>query len=256
MKNLLTTLFKWLTKPYPAPSLPKNTRIYCIGDIHGCYDLLKQLTNRIEEDTHGFIGHVIVIYLGDFIDRGTSSKKVIDFLLTNRQSHIEYVFLRGNHEQMLLDFLTEGHIARAWLSYGGIATLASYEVYVAKIPTKPEDFRQLQKQLSDNLPAEHYQFLRNTLLCYSLGDYFFVHAGINPNHPLAKQMPEDLLSIRNKFTRVKTPFEKIIVHGHTITATPELLANRMGIDTGAYKSGVLTCLVLEANQQRIIQIGI
>ena len=255
MKNLITTLFNWLTKSNPAPHLPKNTRVYCIGDIHGCHDLLKQLTKRIEEDVHDFIGHIIVIYLGDFIDRGTSSKKVIDFLINNQQSHIEYVFLRGNHEQTLLDFLTEGHVARVWLSCGGIATLASYGIHVPKIPTKPEDFRQLQKQLRDNMPVEHYQFLSNTLLCYSLGEYFFVHAGINPDYSLANQAPEDLLNIRNKFTRVKEPFEKIIVHGHTITKTAELNPNRIGIDTGAYKSGVLTCLVLEANQRRLIQIG-
>ena len=256
MKNLITALFNRLTKSYPVPHLPKNTRIYCIGDIHGCHDLLRQLTNRIEEDAHDFIGRVVVIYLGDFIDRGAYSREVIDFLLSKQQDHIEYVFLRGNHEQMLLDFLTEGHIARVWLSCGGMATLASYGIRVAKIPTKLEDFKQLQKQLRDNMPVEHYQFLSNTLLCYSLGDYFFVHAGINPDYSLARQAPEDLLSIRNKFTRVKTPFEKIIVHGHTITKTPELLTNRIGIDTGAYKSGVLTCLVLEGNQQRLIQIGI
>lgn len=235
------------------PSLPENTRVYCIGDIHGCYELLKQLTAQIEEDAHGFIGRVIVIYLGDFIDRGNASKEVIDFLLNNQKSHIEYVFLRGNHEQTLLDFLTEDSVARAWLSYGGMATFASYGVRITKIPTKPDDFKLLQKQLCDKLPFEHYQFLSKTSLSYALGCYFFVHAGINPHYPLARQIPEDLLQIRDEFTSVKKPFEKIIVHGHTITATPELLRNRIGIDTGAYLSGILTCLVLEADQQRLIQ---
>jgi len=194
-----------------------------------------------------------VIYLGDYIDRGAHTREVIDFLINNQQSHVEYVFLRGNHEQTLLDFLTDKSVARAWLSYGGMATLASYGIYISKIPTNPEDFQQLQKQLHDNLPVDHYHFLNNTVLSYSLGSYFFVHAGINPDYFLARQVPEDLLSIRYKFTYTKEPFEKIIVHGHTIAATAELLPNRIGIDTGAYRSGVLTCLVLEADQQRLIQ---
>ncbi len=244
------------TKAYSVPSVPENTRVYCIGDIHGCYYLLRQLTARIEEDAHGFIGRVIVIYLGDFIDRGAYSKEVIDFLLNNQQSSIEYVFLRGNHEQTLLDFLTDERVARSWLFYGGLATFASYGIYIPKIPTKPDDFQQLQKKLRNNLPIEHYRFFIKTILSYSLGDYFFVHAGINPDYSLAQQTPEDLLHIRNKFTRVKTQFEKIIVHGHTITATAELLSNRIGIDTGAYMSEILTCLVLEADQQRLIQTGI
>jgi serine/threonine protein phosphatase 1 len=253
LKKIITNFLKSITKPYPIPSLPDNTRIYCIGDIHGCDELLKQLTARIEEDAYGFVGRVIIIYLGDFIDRGNSSKEVIEFLLNNQKNHIEYVFLRGNHEQTLLNFLTEHSVARAWLSYGGMATFASYGVHITKIPTKPVDFQQLQKQFFDKLPHEHYQFLNKTVLCYSLGSYYFVHAGINPHYSLAKQIPEDLLQIRDDFISVKKPFEKIIVHGHTITVTPELLNNRIGIDTGAYMSGILTCLVLEADQQRLIQ---
>ncbi|MSP52961.1 MAG: serine/threonine protein phosphatase [Gammaproteobacteria bacterium] len=257
MKKLITKLLRLTaTQPYPAPSLPENTRVYCIGDIHGCYELLKQLTTQIEEDMHGFIGRIIVIYLGDFIDRGASSKEVIEFLINHRKDAVEYVFLRGNHEQTLLDFLTEDSIARAWLSYGGMATFANYGVHVAKIPTKPDDFKQLQKQFSDKLPHEHYQFLSKTVLSYSLGCYFFVHAGINPHYALAQQIPEDLLQIRDEFIGFKKPFEKIIVHGHTITATPERLPNRIGIDTGAYLSGILTCLVLETDQQRFIQTAV
>ena len=257
MKKLITKLLKLTaTKPYPVPSLPENTRVYCIGDIHGCYELLKQLTAQIEEDMHGFIGRIIVIYLGDFIDRGASSKEVIEFLINNQKDAVEYIFLRGNHEQTLLDFLTEDSVARAWLSYGGMATFASYGVRVTKIPTKPADFNQLQNQLRDKIPLKHYGFLSKTVLSYSLGCYFFVHAGINPHYPLAQQIPEDLLQIRDEFTGFKKPFEKIIVHGHTITATPELLPNRIGIDTGAYLSGILTCLVLEADQQRLIQTGV
>lgn len=256
MKKFITKLLKRVVKPYPTPGLPENTRVYCIGDIHGCYELLKQLTARIEEDACDFIGRVIIVYLGDFIDRGVFSKEVIDFLINNQNDSFEYIFLRGNHEQTLLDFLVENSVARAWLSYGGMATFASYGVHVAKIPTKPADFQQLQKQFVDNFPHEHHQFVSKTILSYSLGSYFFVHAGINPQYSLKQQIPEDLLRIRDEFTCSKEPFERIIVHGHTITASPELLPNRICIDTGAYLSGILTCLVLEADQQRLIQTGV
>ena len=256
LKKLITKLLQLATNTYPDPSLPDNTRVYCIGDIHGCYGLLRQLTARIEVDCHGFTGRVVVIYLGDFIDRGAHSKQVVDFLIDRQQNGMEHVYLRGNHEQTLLSFLNEdASIARAWLTYGGIATLASYGVTVAKIPTSAADFQQLQQQLREKLPTRHYQFFSKTKLAYSLGSYFFVHAGINPHYSLAKQLPEDLLQIREEFINAKKPFEKIIVHGHTISAEPELLSNRIGIDTGAYMSGVLTCLALEDNQQWLIQTG-
>lgn len=256
MKKLITKLLQLTTTNYLEPHLPDNTRVYCIGDIHGCYALLKQLTARIDIDSYGFTGRIIIIYLGDFIDRGEHSKQVIDFLISQQKNHIEYVYLRGNHEQTLLDFLDQdSSIARPWLTYGGIATLASYGVAVAKIPTKPADFEQLQQQLRAKLPASHYQFFSNTTLTYSLGNYFFVHAGVNPHYSLAKQIPEDLLQIREEFINAKKSFEKIIVHGHTISATPELLFNRIGIDTGAYMSGILTCLALEDSQQWLIQTG-
>jgi serine/threonine protein phosphatase 1 len=124
---------------------------------------------------------------------------------------------------------------------------------MAKIPTKQKELLELQSQLHTKLPASHYRFLAATKLFYSLGSYFFVHAGVNPNYSLSNQRPEDMLWIRDEFIEAKEPFEKIIVHGHTVTATAELLANRIGIDTGAYASGILTCLVLQGDQQRLIQ---
>ncbi len=155
----------------------------------------------------------------------------------------------------MLDFLLNADIGRNWLSYGGLATLASYKVSVNKIPTKREELVAIQQQLSANLPQNHLQFFQNTLPCYSLGSYFFVHAGIDPKYPLAKQQLEDMLWIREEFIYSKKNYEKIIVHGHTVTEQAELLPQRIGIDTGAYSSGILTCLVLQDNQQRILQTG-
>lgn len=251
MKNLINSLFK--TKPAPTPFLPENTRIYCIGDIHGRLDLITQLMKRIQYHAQHFAGKIIIVYLGDYIDRGPQSKGVIDFILHNTQPNMHYVYLRGNHEQTLLDFLHNEAVGKSWLSYGGHTTLASYGVAITKIPTKPTDFLALQSQLRAKLPATHYQFLLQTQLFYSVGSYFFVHAGINPHYSLAKQRPEDLLWIRDEFIHTKKPFEKIIVHGHTITDAAELLPHRIGIDTGAYLTGVLTSLALQGNQQRIIQ---
>lgn len=251
LKQLINRFLK--TKPYPTPALPDNTRVYCIGDIHGRHDLLVKLLSQIKQDAASFSGRVLMIYLGDYIDRGMQSRDVIEELLQNVQPGIEYVYLRGNHEQTMLDFLREESVGRSWFTYGGQATLASYNACDAKIPTKREDFITIQQRLLKNLPRSHFQFLNNTLFSYSLGSYFFVHAGINPDLSLSRQKPENMLWIRNEFVSEKKPYEKIIVHGHTITDEPELLPNRIGIDTGAYASGILTCLVLQGDQQRIIQ---
>jgi serine/threonine protein phosphatase 1 len=252
LKKLINRLLK--AKPYPTPALPDDTRIYCIGDIHGRHDLLIQLLSLIRQDSAGFSGRVIMIYLGDFIDRGPQSREVIEELMRNAQPNIEYVYLRGNHEQTMLDFLHNDTVGLAWLTYGGQATLASYNAVGDKeMPSQREDFIAIQRQLLKKLPHAHYQFLKNTSFSYSIGSYFFVHAGIDPDCPLSRQKPDDLLWIRGEFTGSTKSFEKIIVHGHTITDEPELLPNRIGIDTGAYASGILTCLVLQADQQRLIQ---
>lgn len=200
-----------------------------------------------------FNGRIIVVYMGDFIDRGDHSKEVIDTLLNSQQANIEYIYLRGNHEQILLDCLDNPTLISTWLNYGGLAALISYKVSVKKIPTQLQDLIEIQQQLHEKLPPAHYHFLSNTRLSYTLGSYFFVHAGIHPGRSLARQQPEDLLWIRDEFIKSEKNYEKIIVHGHTIADQPQLLSNRIGIDTGAYNSGILTCLVLESDQQRILQ---
>ncbi len=252
LKQLIKSFFKKKTKI--EPYLPAGVRIYCIGDIHGCNQLLIDLIKKIKIDSIGFSGQIMIIYLGDYIDRGNHSKEVIETLIsTPIAENIEHIYLRGNHEQTLLDFIQEDSVGRAWFSFGGLATLVSYNVSIGKIPTKKADFKAIQQQLIEKLPDAHHQFLTKTTLSYSLGAYYFVHAGIYPGKSLAKQNPEDMLWIRDDFIASEKIHEKIIVHGHTVTDTPELLNNRIGIDTGAYASGVLTCLVLEENQQRILQ---
>lgn len=251
MKIYLNNFFK--KNVQLSPFLPDNTRIYCIGDIHGRNDLLNQLLIKIMRDLSQYKGSVIIVYLGDYIDRGVDSKGVIETLLNKQKTGIEYVYLRGNHEQAMLDCLKEAAVISSWLSFGGQVTLASYGVGIAKIPTKREDFLKIQEKLKENLPVEHYQFLTQTELSYTLGSYFFVHAGVNPKKSLTRQNPEDLLWIRDEFINANKVHKKIIVHGHTVTEEPEIFKHRIGIDTGAYASGILSCLVLESNQQRFIQ---
>lgn len=225
-----------------------------MGDIHGRLDLLENLYQQIIHDAKGFSGRVILIYLGDFIDRGEHSKQVIDFLMTVQQPQeaFESIYLRGNHEQILLDFLHDENVARSWLLFGGKEMLASYDIHIQRIPIKKNDLISLQQRLLDSLPDSHYQFIKNTQFFYTMGSYFFVHAGVNPKKRLNKQKHNDFLWIRESFIDYPKPFEKIIVHGHTIAETVQLLPNRIGVDTGAYESGVLSCLVLQADQQRVI----
>ena len=251
LKKLINRFFR--PQVQPRPELPDNIRIYCIGDIHGRNDLLQKLLLMIQEDSLGFNGQIYMIYVGDYIDRGMQSQEVIETLLGSEQAGIHYVYLRGNHEQTLLDFLMNADVGRSWLSYGGQSTLASYKVNVNKIPTKREEFNSLREQLATNIPPSHYAFYQKTQSCFELGNYFFVHAGVHPKYPLSKQQAEDMLWIREEFINSHKNYEKIIVHGHTVTEQVEILPHRIGIDTGAYSSGILSCLVLESTQQRILQ---
>ncbi len=239
--------------PPVTPSCPQGVRIYCIGDIHGRADLLLQLLAAIARDATGYVGSKKIIYLGDYIDRGEESMAVIDFLLNHPLPGFEAIYLRGNHEQTMLDFLQRAEIAPGWLAWGGKATLVSYGVRMAKIPAQKEEYIALQQNLASRLPESHLEFLRMTRLSYSSGSYYFVHAGVRPGIPLNQQIAKDQLWIREEFLSCRKHYEQIIVHGHTISEEAEIHPNRIGIDTGAYQGGKLTALVLEGNTQRLIQ---
>jgi serine/threonine protein phosphatase 1 len=228
--------------------------MYCVGDIHGRADLLEQLHALILDDSASYEGRKKVLYLGDYIDRGQFSKQVIESLLNHPLPSFEHIFLRGNHEQALLDFLDYPDHAANWLNFGGLTTLLSYGVKLARIPLA-SDLVDLAVELRRQLPAAHLDFLNNLQPSYQEGTYGFVHAGIRPGLPFHKQHLNDILWIRDEFTRSDSPHEFIVVHGHAITEKAELLPNRIGIDTGAYMTGVLTCLVLEGSGQRLLQTG-
>ena len=236
------------------PTLPAGRRLYSIGDIHGRLDLLEELHQVIREDAVEYPGSKGIVYLGDYIDRGAQSKQVIDLLIEQPMDGFDAVCLLGNHEQAMLDFLAHPQSAAGWLQYGGQVTLMSYGVALGRVPSM-QPLESLREELEEKLPRSHREFLASCRLMHVEGDYCFVHAGIRPGVELAEQAPEDLLWIREDFTRSTTDHGCVVVHGHSISEEVETLPNRIGIDTGAFYSGLLTALVLEADQQRLLQTG-
>jgi len=241
-------------EPGRAARVPGGRRIYCIGDIHGRADLLGELHEQICADAAGFERQKTIVYLGDYIDRGEQSRQVVELLLTRPLRNFETVYLLGNHEQTMLDFLEYPEAVAAWLSYGGREMLASYGIPLAYIPAAA-DIPPLARELRDALPAAHLDFYANLDVSWCCGDYYFVHAGVRPGAALDRQLKDDQIWIRDEFLLSSRDHGAVVVHGHTITPEPEVRPNRIGIDTGAYASGVLTCLVLEGETRRFLQTG-
>ncbi|MEM1411526.1 MAG: metallophosphoesterase family protein [Pseudomonadota bacterium] len=235
-------------------SAPDGTRLYAIGDIHGRADLLIDLHEMIRADAADYGGRKQVIYLGDYIDRGLQSKQVVELLLEPQLEGFEAVFLKGNHEQAMLDFLDYPEATAGWLSFGGRETLMSYGITVTFMPLM-KDMKKLAGELEEVLPDTHRRFLEDGLLSWRSGDYYFVHAGIRPGVDLEDQHFEDQLWIRDEFIESEQNHGAVIVHGHTISPEVELRPNRIGLDTGAFHSGVLSCLVLDGTVQRLLQTG-
>ena len=242
------------TASYVQPQLPAGRRLYCIGDIHGRLDLLEELHGMIRQDADGFEGSKGIVYLGDYIDRGAQSKQVLDLLIEQPMEGFEAVTLLGNHEQTLLDFLDYPQAAAAWLNFGGQVTLMSYGVGLGRVQMM-QQVELLRDELEEKLPQSHLEFLQSCRLLHTEGSYCFVHAGIRPGVALEDQQPQDLMWIREEFVRSREDHGAIVVHGHSITEEVEWQPNRIGIDTGAYASGLLTALVLEGDQQRLLQTG-
>ena len=237
-----------------APQAPAGSRIYAVGDIHGRADLLREMHQLIHEDAYRRQApRNVVVYLGDYIDRGDESPAVIDLLLDEPLPSFDSIHLKGNHEDSLLRFLEDTSVGPAWTFYGGAATLRSYGVRPPEPATRPDELTRAQRELARLLPGRHHRFMQGLALTHEEGDYFFAHAGVRPDTPLDRQREEDLLWIRDEFLLSAADFGKIIVHGHTITDEPELRPNRIGIDTGAFASGTLTCLILEGSQLGFLQ---
>jgi serine/threonine protein phosphatase 1 len=239
-----------------ASRTPDGTRIYAIGDIHGRDDLLGELLARVEEDARqAGPARNFLIYLGDYVDRGLQSRQVLERLTGGAPRGFEAVHLKGNHEAAMLDFLRDAQTGRSWKYYGGLETLHSYGVQDLALSDNAEGFEEARGAFERALPETHRRFLEALPLSVEFGDYYFAHAGVRPGVALARQVEEDLLWIRDDFLESRASFGKIVVHGHTPREEAVFRPNRIGIDTGAYMTGVLTCLVLEGVSRRLVQTG-
>lgn len=231
-------------------TVPEGKIVYAVGDIHGRLDLLDRTISSIEAHARRQPAALTkrIVFLGDYVDRGPESAGVLERLIVSPPAGFDCIFLRGNHEQAMLDFLDADIPDPTWLRYGGIAALASYGIAAAGRPPLA-----IRDAMRSGIPSAHIDFLRCLKFYTVEGGYLFVHAGIRPGIPLERQIPHDCLWIREAFLTDETTHPWRVVHGHTISDIPEIRQNRIGIDTGAYASGVLTTLVLWRDRMDFLQ---
>lgn len=226
------------------PLLPKGLRIYAIGDVHGRADLLDRLFARIDAHIAAHpVARPVQVLVGDYVDRGPNSRGVLDRLILRARLK-EMVMLKGNHETFIPEFLRNPSTLQSWSQMGGLETLMSYGL-TPSLKADAATQRELAEALRAMLPQAHLNFLGALPLSFSCGGLFFVHAGVRPRVALDKQREEDLLWIRDEFLLHEESFSKIVVHGHTPVREIDVRPNRINIDTGAYATGLLSCLVIQ-----------
>ena len=229
------------------PGIPDGVVLYVIGDIHGCLAPLKRTLAAIDRDLAAtrprYAGEV---FLGDYVDRGPDSLGVIDLLL-RRGTERKTIFVKGNHDAMMEEFVRGERALADWLPYGGADTLRSYGA-------TPEMISSNAAELAGLVPPAHLAFLSGCEYFFEVEDYIFVHAGVRPGRALHEQSPQDLMWIREDFLKHRGSYGAIIVHGHTPVAEPEFRESRIGIDTGAYMTGRLTCLRIDAGGPRVLDV--
>jgi serine/threonine protein phosphatase 1 len=261
-QKLVTTKFARWANPFikafeRTPAVPTTRRVpdgtllYCVGDIHGRDDLLGQMAEHVEADTKTrSFDHAVTVFLGDYIDRGPGSIRVVERLASGEWP-TPIIALAGNHEDFLVTFLGDAGFLAFWRSQGGLETLHSYGVDVGPAMAG-RDFEEVQAAFTVCFPKQHRDFLEALKDSAVIGDYFFCHAGVRPGVALDRQDRGDLLNIREPFLSSDAEHGKLVVHGHTPAVAPEIRPNRIGIDTAAYATGCLSCLVLEQDQQRFL----
>lgn len=235
-------------------TVPAGQRVYVFGDVHGRRDLVDRLIAAIRHHHKSYpCEAATVVGLGDYVDRGPDSHGVVERLAGGIDG-CRMMFIRGNHEQMLIEFLENpAQVADLWLGSGGADTLSSYGVLYDRGLTGSK-IRELRDEFARRLPPRHIRFLSGLRPSITIGDYFFCHAGARAGVPLDDQAERDLIWIRHKSGAEETIFERIVVHGHTAIAEPFLGVHRINIDTGAYVTGKLTCLVLEGRTRTLLDI--
>lgn len=238
--------------PSPTVSGPEGRRAYVVGDVHGCLGLLDELLASIaKDDAQRPPAKTFVVFLGDLVDRGPDSAGVIERLSTYRPDFATPVFLMGNHEEFFLDVL-DGDVDRVgnWLTYGGRELAASYGISDGWLLNASS--QAVAAELYKRVPAEHREFIKSFGDSLRFGDYLFVHAGIRPGVALDEQSPRDMRWIREGFLDDRTDHGVVVVHGHTIVESVEERPNRIGIDTGAYATGILTALGIDGTERWIL----
>lgn len=232
---------------------PDGIRLYAIGDVHGRFDLLQQMHRLIAaEILRDQPRDWRVIHLGDYVDRGPQSAQVLDCLTKLVARDPRYIALMGNHDEGMMEFLTDptAEGARIFLNFGGVETAQSYGVALDE--TSRAQLLESHRLLLSALPDKHMTLLRNLPRAVTFGDFFFCHAGVRPGVALEAQDPHDLIWIRRAFLDHAELFEKVIVHGHTPHDAPQLLPNRVNVDTKAFATGRLTALVLDGREKRFL----
>jgi serine/threonine protein phosphatase 1 len=232
---------------HPQGHLAAGRRVYAIGDIHGRADLLQNLLEQIGADASTFQGSITLVGLGDYINRGANSAGVVDLLLTLPASW-QKVFIKGNHEWGLEELLAGRHLD--WLDP---ATLQSYDVQAFDNRHKPREGAALAAEFAHAIRSRgHENFYRSLKLWHRLDGYGFVHAGVRRGLALEDQLESDLMAMRPAEFKTHGLPERI-VFGHTVFAEPLIEPDRLGLDTGAFKTGLLTAAVLEGTGARFLQ---
>lgn len=238
-------------------------RTYAIGDIHGHLDLLLAMLELIASDLDQHpSADVLLVFLGDYIDRGPNSRAVISLLSGHTRNElldrVSKVFLRGNHEQFLIDFLQGEPVLARWAPKGGFETLLSYGIspaLVARAVSEALAADMLRLQLYATMGEGHQRFVTTLPTFHAEGGYFFAHAGVDPDSDLENQKDEDLIWIRQKFLKSTVGFGKVVVHGHTPSKSIESFPNRINVDTGVDMHGRLSCAVLEGSDRHSLHVA-
>jgi serine/threonine protein phosphatase 1 len=248
---------RFLKPKRAAPAVPEGIVAYAIGDIHGRADLLRLLLQRIVTESTERAAEAgsrsVVIGLGDYIDRGPESREVIDLLVgLSEIKAFESHFLRGNHDQTLLDFLEEPQTGPSWCEFGGREALMSYGVRPPAGRADANVWKDARDALAAAMPPAHLSFFKRLKASLEVGDYFFAHAGARPGVPLNAQAETDLIWIREPFLSDGRAFDKVVVHGHSAGELIHVDHRRINVDTGAYATGQLTAVRLEGTDRSFL----
>jgi serine/threonine protein phosphatase 1 len=237
------------------PKVPRGYRVYAIGDVHGRLDLLNEILARIEsENAARGKARTAIVFLGDLIDRGPASSQVLERVRTYQHPGVRTVCLTGNHEEVLLRLLRgESGLLRDWLKFGGAECLQSYGIDPIELNRMPPILA--VSRLRERIPSAHRSFLEGLADTFRIGSYLFVHAGVRPGIGLMEQSQADLRWIRDPFLEDANDHGFVVVHGHTIHSEVDIRPNRIGLDTGAYRTGVLTAMGLEGSERWFLQTG-